>query len=100
MTTAQVVEMSVTVNNTPIQDYTHPDDNTQHTYEMTHGLEPFIASHGDGLAHATGVHERNTVPYARFALKKRHGFNAKAREKNMQRHRLVRKPVRDIRDAR
>ena len=27
-----------------------------------------------GLAHATGVHERNTVPYARFALKKRHGF--------------------------
>ena len=42
----------------------------------------------DGLAHATGVHERNTVPYARFALKKRHGFCAKAREKNMQRHRL------------
>ena len=41
-----------------------------------------------GLAHATGVHKRNTVPYARFALKKRHGFNAKAREKNMQRHRL------------
>ena len=36
-----------------------------------------------GLAHATGVHERNTVPYARFALKKRHGFCAKAREKNM-----------------
>ena len=34
-----------------------------------------------GLAHATGVHERNTVPYARFALKKRHGFCAKAREK-------------------
>ena len=26
-----------------------------------------------GLAHATGVHERNTVPYARFALFKRHG---------------------------
>ena len=38
--------------------------------------------------HATGVHDRNTVPYARFALKKRHGFCAKAREKNMQRHRL------------
>ena len=36
-----------------------------------------------GLAHATGVHERNTVPYARFALKKGHGFCAKAREKNM-----------------
>ena len=41
-----------------------------------------------GLAHATGVHERNTVPYARFALKKRHGFCVKAWEKNMQRHRL------------
>ena len=41
-----------------------------------------------GLAHATGVHKRNTVPNARFALKKRHGFCAKAREKNMPRHRL------------
>ena len=41
-----------------------------------------------GLAHATDVHERNTVPYARFALKKRHGFCAKAQEKNMERHRL------------
>ena len=30
MTTAQVVEMSVTViNNSPIQDYIHPDDKTQ-----------------------------------------------------------------------
>ena len=26
MTTAQVVESSVTVNNSPIQDYVHPDD--------------------------------------------------------------------------
>ena len=26
---AQVVEMSVTVNNSPIQDYIHPDDHTQ-----------------------------------------------------------------------
>ena len=31
---------------------------------------------GNGLARATGVHERNTVPYARFALKKRHDFCA------------------------
>ena len=29
MTTAQVVEMSVTVNNIPIKDYVHPDDHTQ-----------------------------------------------------------------------
>ena len=33
MTTAQVVETSVTVNNnSPIQDYVHPDDQTQPTY--------------------------------------------------------------------
>ena len=41
MTTAQVVETSVTVNNSPIQDYVHPDDLTQPTYEMTPGLKPF-----------------------------------------------------------
>ena len=34
MTTAQVVEMSVTVNNnSPIQDYVHPDNQTQPTFE-------------------------------------------------------------------
>ena len=37
MTTAQVVETSVTVhNNNPIQEYVHPDDKTQPTFEMTH----------------------------------------------------------------
>ena len=38
MTTAQVVETSVTQtvnNNSPIQDYVHPDDQTQPTYEKT-----------------------------------------------------------------
>jgi len=35
MTTAQVVETSVTVNNnSPIQDYVHPDDQTQATFEF------------------------------------------------------------------
>ena len=34
MTTALVVETSVTINNCPIQDYTHPDDHTQPTYEI------------------------------------------------------------------
>jgi len=34
MTTAQVVETSVTVNNnSPIQDYVHPDDQTQPTFD-------------------------------------------------------------------
>ena len=42
MTTAQVVQTSVTViNNSPIQDYIHSDDHAQPTYEMTHGLKYF-----------------------------------------------------------
>ena len=41
MTTAQLVETSVTVNNnSPIQDYVHPDDQTQ-PFEMTPGFKPF-----------------------------------------------------------
>ena len=44
MTTAQFVETSVTVNNnSPIQDYVHPDDQTQPTFEMTPGFKPFTA---------------------------------------------------------
>ena len=35
MTTAQVVETSVTVdNNSPIQDFVHPDDQTQPTFKI------------------------------------------------------------------
>ena len=41
MTTAQVVETSVTVNNSPIQDYVHPDYHAQPTYEMAPGFKPF-----------------------------------------------------------
>ena len=42
MTTAKVVETSVTVNNnSPIQDYVHPNDQTQPTFEMTPGFKPF-----------------------------------------------------------
>ena len=33
MTTTQVIETLVTVNNSPIQDYTHPDDHALLTYE-------------------------------------------------------------------
>ena len=42
-TAAQVVKTSVTVNNnnSPIQDYVHPDDQTQPTFEMTPGFKPF-----------------------------------------------------------
>ena len=41
MTIAQVVETSVTVNNnnnSPIQDYVHPDDQTQPTFQKTPGF--------------------------------------------------------------
>ena len=42
MTTEQVVETSVTVNNdSPIQDYVHPDDQTQPNFEMTPEFKPF-----------------------------------------------------------
>ena len=42
MTTAKVVEMSVTVNNnSPIQDYVHLDGHTQPTYATTPGFKPF-----------------------------------------------------------
>ena len=42
MTTTQVVEASVTVNNnSPIQDCVHPDDQTQPTFEITLGFKPF-----------------------------------------------------------
>ena len=42
MTTAQVVETSVSINNnSPIQDYVYPHDHNQPTYEMTPGFKPF-----------------------------------------------------------
>ena len=45
MTTAQIVETSVTVNNnSPIQDYVNPDDQTQPAFEMTLGFKPFTES--------------------------------------------------------
>ena len=39
---AQVVETSVNVTtNIPSRDYTHPDNHTLPTYDMTHGSKPF-----------------------------------------------------------
>ena len=46
MTTAQVVETLVTANNnSPVQDYVQPDDQTQPTFEMTPGFKPFTVTH-------------------------------------------------------
>ena len=42
MTAAQIVETSVTLNNnSPIQDYVHPNDQTQPTFEIILGFKPF-----------------------------------------------------------
>ena len=41
LTTEEVIEASVTVNNSPTQDYVHPDDHAQPTYEITPGFKPF-----------------------------------------------------------
>ena len=46
---AQAVETSVTVNNSPIQDYFHPEGQTQPTFEMTPGFKPFTET--DYFAH-------------------------------------------------
>ena len=35
MTTAQVLEPSLTINNSSIQDYVHVDDHSQPTYEVS-----------------------------------------------------------------
>ena len=43
MTTAQVVETSVTVTNSSFQNYTHPDDHTTRTTD-TPGFKPFTTS--------------------------------------------------------
>ena len=42
MTTAQVVETSVTVNNSPIQDYVHRDDQTQPACKVSFELGRYI----------------------------------------------------------
>ena len=45
MTTAQVVETLVTVNNnSPIQDYVHPDDYTQRSFKNTIARNVFYIS--------------------------------------------------------
>ena len=40
MTKAQVVEKSVTINNSPFQDHAQPDDHSPSTFEMTLGFKP------------------------------------------------------------
>ena len=56
MTTKQVVETSVTVsNNSPIQDYGHPDDQTQPTFEMTAAFKPFTMNNKSSFEFDLGM---------------------------------------------
>ena len=41
LTNQTKVSFVVTVNNSTIQDYVHPDDNAQPTYDRTPGFKPF-----------------------------------------------------------
>ena len=67
MTTAQVVETSVTVNNnSPIQDYVHPDDQTQPTFEMTPGFKPFTRNTTLGKLHKVSKGLSTGVKVARL----------------------------------
>ena len=40
--------LSKTTDYSPIQDYNHPDDHTQPTYQMTPGFKPFTVIHKTG----------------------------------------------------
>ena len=73
MTSAQVVETSVTVNNnSPIQDYVHPDDQTQPTFKSSF-LEIFIIT---GLKSDTilSVVDRNVAIFTTRQAKTRSEF--------------------------
>ena len=55
MTTAQVVETSVTVNNnSPIQDYVHPDDQTQPFFKLdfTKTIIPLALMASESITHS------------------------------------------------
>ena len=73
ITTAQVVETSVTVNNnSPIQDYVHLDNQTQPTFEQTPGFKPFTVSphYVTSYTHHTGkkgIKKNNKKGYEKFA---------------------------------
>ena len=76
VTTAQVVETSVTVNNnSPIQDYVHPDDQTQPTFEMTpgsgaHQMEPPSPIQALGVNPFPSRFIIRTVPRGEFARRR------------------------------
>ena len=60
-TTAQVVKMSVTVNNNSIiQDYVHPNDHVSATHEMNHRLKPFSNNNNDNNNNNNNNNNKNS----------------------------------------
>ena len=55
MTTAQVVETSVTVTNSSFQNYTHPDDHTTRTRKLFSDPFPFFVTNKRSLNNPDGV---------------------------------------------
>ena len=67
MSTAQVVETSVTVNNnSPIQDYVHPDDQTQPTFiRICMGKKPIVSVTYEN----ENISIKNSLPYLKCVLR-------------------------------
>ena len=62
MTSAQVVETSVTFNNnSPKQELRHPDDQTPSTFEMTPGLKPFTVLLIFWMSYLQGIFPSKTI---------------------------------------
>ena len=71
MTIAQVVETSLTVNNSsPFHDYVHPDEQTQPTFEMTPGFKPFTVT--TSLVYMLKhINEKNNITFVGCIFPKR-----------------------------
>ena len=53
--------MFIVNNNSSIQDYVHPDDRTQRTYEITSGFKPFIVLSRTTKNKQVGTNSRCTL---------------------------------------
>ena len=79
MTTAQVVETPVTVNNNSlIQDYVDPDDHTQPTYKMTPGFKPFTKK--QRIVHRQSLVACENIRFSSKSEEKRMFSQARPRE--------------------
>ena len=91
VTTAQVVEMSVTVTNSSFQNYTHPDDHTRQTTETSLRSENCVPLGWGSLyiltvtfrwASFTFAFSQETNPIVRTDIPWNKSFNARGRRHN------------------